>query len=209
MSQHARQERAALCDLFIALGPDAPTLCEGWANRDLAAHLVLRERRPDAAVGIVVRRLAGHAAAVQRQLAQQPWDRLVEQVRTPPAWSPMTWRVVDEFANLAEFFVHHEDVRRAQPGWQPRNLDPDLTESLWRVLRRNAKLLYRRAPTGVVLRRPDGVRWLAHDGSPAVIVSGDTAELVMHAYGRTDHARVRIDGDPDAIAAFRRARIGL
>src|SRR5882762_622635 len=36
-------ERRELCDLFLELGPDAPTLCEGWTTLDLAAHLVLRE----------------------------------------------------------------------------------------------------------------------------------------------------------------------
>ena len=39
------QERIKLCDLFDELGPSAPTLIEGWTAHDLAAHIVLRERR--------------------------------------------------------------------------------------------------------------------------------------------------------------------
>ena len=35
----ARRERDALCDLALLLGPDAPTLCEGWDARDLVTHL--------------------------------------------------------------------------------------------------------------------------------------------------------------------------
>ncbi len=57
----ARAERAALADLMLEVGPDSPTLCGDWTTRDLAAHLVLRERRPEAA-GLVVpalRRLLG------------------------------------------------------------------------------------------------------------------------------------------------------
>ena len=46
----ARDERIALCDLLDETGPEAPTLCEGWRTLDLAAHLVLREHRPDAAL---------------------------------------------------------------------------------------------------------------------------------------------------------------
>jgi hypothetical protein len=37
-------ERARLSDLLDELGPDAPTLLALWTTRDLAAHLVLRER---------------------------------------------------------------------------------------------------------------------------------------------------------------------
>ena len=44
---------------FDETGPDGPTLCEGWQTRDLAAHLVLRERRPDAAAGVMGGPLAG------------------------------------------------------------------------------------------------------------------------------------------------------
>ena len=36
-------ERRELCDLFLRLGPDGPTLCEGSTALDLAAHLGLRE----------------------------------------------------------------------------------------------------------------------------------------------------------------------
>src|ERR1700743_2358756 len=56
---YARDERLALCALLDRTGPDAPTLCEGWRTGDLAAHLVLREHRPDAAVGIMGGPLAG------------------------------------------------------------------------------------------------------------------------------------------------------
>jgi hypothetical protein len=39
-------ERAQLSDLLDELGPEAPTLLAPWTARDMAAHLVLRERDP-------------------------------------------------------------------------------------------------------------------------------------------------------------------
>ena len=57
----AQIERQDLCTLFEDLGPDVPTLCEGWTARDLAAHLVVRERRPDAALGILAGNREQHA----------------------------------------------------------------------------------------------------------------------------------------------------
>ena len=42
----AAAERHDLCDTFLEVGPEAPTLCSPWRTRDLAAHLVLREHRP-------------------------------------------------------------------------------------------------------------------------------------------------------------------
>ena len=116
------------------VGPEAPTLCEGWKTRDLAAHLMIREYRLDAAPGIVIPFFAGHTAKVQDEVAQHTdWNELVDKVASgPPVYSPL--KVLDPIANVAEMFIHHEDVRRAQPGWQPRELEPALTAVLRRTL---------------------------------------------------------------------------
>src|ERR1700716_221246 len=133
----AKDERSALCDLFTELGPDQPTLCDGWRTRDLAAHLVLRERRPDAAAGIMIKALAGHTQRVQDSYAARPWPELVELVRSgPPAWWPTAIDAVDEAVNAAEFFVHHEDVRRGQPGWEPRPPDAERDAAMWAAVSR-------------------------------------------------------------------------
>src|SRR4051794_21442907 len=132
MTAFARSERQALCDTLQSAGPDAPTLDEGWSARDLAAHLVLRETRPDASVGIVVAPLSGWTRRVQSGIAHEPWPRLVDRLRSgPPRWSPSALPGVDERLNLLEFVVHHEDVRRAVPGWQPRALSAELQDALW------------------------------------------------------------------------------
>lgn len=206
MTTFARGERAGAADALARVGADAPTLCEGWAARDLAAHLVLRERRPDAAAGI----LAGFTARAQRRLAAQPYDQLLDKVRTgPPRWSPYALPGVDEAANTVEMFVHHEDVRRAQSGWEPRELSAAEQQALWRRLVRVAKVATRSVPYGVLLRRPTGEEVLARDATPRVTVTGPPAELLLFALGRQDHARVEVAGDDAAVAAVREASIGL
>lgn len=209
---YARDERVALCALLADLGPDKPTLCEGWQTVDLAAHLVLRERRPDAGIGIIGGPLARYTRKVQTRLAAStPYPRLIDLIRTgPPRLSPMGIPGADERVNAVEFFVHHEDVRRAQPDWEPRDIDPGFSELLWRRLG-VAKLLLRKAPVGVELVRADApagsdrVRITAKAKAPVVTVTGTPAELTLWAMGRTSAAQVRLDGgDPD-IAALKTA----
>ena len=155
MTRFARDERRALCDTLLSTGPDAPTLCEGWTTRDLAAHLVLRDRRPDAELGRQVPFLGGHAAAVRDGVRGTEWTELVGLVRSgPPVWSPARFGRLDEAMNTAEMFVHHEDVRRAQPGWTARSLPSGLEAALWGNLKLAGRLLLRRVPVGVELLAP-------------------------------------------------------
>jgi uncharacterized protein (TIGR03085 family) len=206
----AKDERAALCDLFTELGPDQPTLCEGWQTRDLAAHLVLRERRPDAAAGILIKPLAGYTQTVQDSYARRPWAELVDLVRTgPPVYMPTTIEKVDELINAVEFFVHHEDVRRGQPGWEPRPPDADRDAALWAALSRSARLMLRRSPVGIALRRSDGgLEVTAKRGPNTVIITGEPGELVLFANGR-DEVRVEFDGEQSSIGAVRGLTRGL
>jgi uncharacterized protein (TIGR03085 family) len=199
----ARAERDQLCDLFVEVGADAPTLCAGWRAKDLAAHLVLRDRRPDAAGGIMLPALAARTERVQGEYARKPWDELVNLVRTgPPRWSPLRIGPVDELVNGAEYFIHHEDVRRAVEGWQPRPADSARDAALWRALRFTAKRGYRRAAVGVLLRRPDGETIVGKRGPSAVTVSGEPGELLLHAFGRVE-ARIEFEGDEAAVAEIK------
>lgn len=195
----AVDERQALCDLFGQLGPDAPTLCGGWLSRDLAAHLVLRDRRPDAAAGILIKPLAGHTERVQREFAAKPWDELVRLVRTgPPSLSPFSIPALNETVNGTEYFVHHEDLRRGEPGWSPRPADATRDAALWTALGRIARLNFRRSPVGVVLRRPNGAEVTAKRGPTTVAVIGEPGELLLYAFGRNE-VQVTFEGDQHAI----------
>lgn len=207
MSTHAQRERLIFADLLETVGPDAATLCDGWTARDLAAHVVTRERRPDAAAGAVIPQLAGRQERVRQEFAAKPYEELLRLVRTGPGrLSPFALKQVDEAANTVEFYVHTEDVRRAQPDWTPREIDPVFADALWSRLERTARLLGRKAPVGVVLRRPDGQTAVLHRGTPVVTVTGEPGELVMFAFGRTGTARVDVDGDKAAIARLHEAK---
>ena len=207
----ARRERGELCELFLELGPDQPTLCGEWTTRDLAAHLVVRERRPDAAIGIVVSKMAAYTDKVQAGVADDDWDALVDTVRSgPPFWSPARLTKVDELTNTVEFFVHLEDVRRAQPTWEPRSLDADLIDVLYGTLAKMAKRLAKSSPVGIVLE-PDDDHGpiIAKQAEPSVTVRGPVGELVMFVYGRQAHSRVELSGDDASKAAANAAKFGI
>lgn len=205
----AAGERHELCDLMHQTGPDAPTLCAEWTTRDLAAHLVVREGRPDAALGILLPPLARYTARVQESVAQRPWSELVDLLRVgPPWWSPYGLPWLGDKINIMEFFVHHEDVRRAAAGWEPRPADPRRAETLWGLLRWAARVMYRNSPVGVLLRTPDGSECTARRSGRSVTVVGSPEELTLHAFGR-DETIIEIEGDLVDVAGLRDSRRGL
>ncbi|MBQ0986008.1 TIGR03085 family protein [Streptomyces sp. F63] len=207
---HAKRERLLLADLLENAGPGAPTLCEGWTTRDLAVHLVVRERRPDAAAGMFVKPLAARLDRVGAEFGAKPYEELIQLVRTgPPRMSPFSLKQIDEVANTVEFYVHAEDVRRAQPDWTPRELDPVLADALWARVEKVARMMGRKSPVGLVLRRPDGRTAVAHRGTPVVTVTGEPGELLLFLYGRQEQARVDTEGDKDAVAKAYAAKLGI
>lgn len=207
---YSREERLALAALLDETGPDAPTLCAGWRTRDLAAHLVLREHRPDAAAGVMGGPLAPYTSWVQRRyLERHSYPELIASFRNgPPRLSLFALPAADEKANVVEYFVHHEDVRRAQAGWEPRQIEDGLSDALWHRLK-GMRLFLRKAPVGIELARDSGVtgaglyRVTVKNATPAVTVIGSPAELTMWATGRVTAANVRFDGTGDAIARLR------
>jgi len=202
---YSRDERLALAALLEETGPDAPTLCAGWRTRDLAAHVVLRERRPDAAAGVMGGPLAGYTARVQRRyLDMYTYPQLIELFRAgPPRLSPFAIPGADELANVVEYFIHHEDVRRATPGWTERELPAGLSDVLRERLK-GMQLIVRSAPTGVVLVPEGGaatVQIIAKNTAPSVTVTGTPAELIMWSAGRVSAANVRfVDGPAESVA---------
>lgn len=198
----SQRERAALCDLFDRVGPDHPTLCEGWATYDLAAHLWVRESDPLAGPGLMISALND---TTERRMshAKQRWSypELVDKVRNgPPTLSIFSMPKIGQGINAVEYFVHHEDVRRAAADWQPRDLAAVDQDELWGRLKLLARGLVRGAPDGVVLSRPDGTSATVRKGEPAVTVTGEPAELTVWAFRRDSAPQVTFTGDPDAIA---------
>lgn len=204
----ARRERAALVTTMRAVGPEQPTLCGDWTTRDLAAHLVVRENRLDAAPGILISALADYTARVQDQVTEaNDWDSLLDKIASgPPTLSP--FKLLDSFVNVSEMFIHHEDVRRAVNGWEPRELDDATTAALARQVSLMARMALSKVPCHVSLRTPEGKTLTTTGRGPAVVVTGEPGELLMFVSGR-DQARVTFTGDDDAVLALKAARSGL
>ncbi len=203
----SRTERTALCDLMLEVGPDAPTLSGSWTTRDLAAHLVVRENRPDAAAGLVLPPVRGWLDRVQEQTSRQPYEALVATVRSgPPIWSPTRIEAVDVEVNTVEFFVHHEDVRRARAEWEPRELaDPDVAV-LWDRVATVGRLLLRRCPVGVLVQPTDGpgagTTSRLRSGDRDVTLVGPVGEIVLAKYGRITRG-LEMQGAVGDVEAFR------
>ena len=198
----AGDERAAICDEFDRVGPDRPTLCAGWNTRDLLAHLLVRERQPWVAPGLIIPVLSPMVERATAGYATTPWSEMIAQLRDgPPSWSPFRVGKVDEFGNGAEFFVHHEDVRRGEPGWAPRPAEPTRDAQLWAILTRMGGMLHRGSPVGVVLRRPSGEQHVIKTGPGLVVVIGEPSELLLHAFGRSA-VQVELEGAPADVAAL-------
>jgi uncharacterized protein (TIGR03085 family) len=169
----------------------------------------MRERRYDAAPGIMLRALHGHAEHVRLALAEHPYPDLLAMVRNPPWWSPAALPILDDAINTMEFFIHHEDVRRGQPGWSPRELAPELEAALWRRIKGLAKLHLRRVPAAVVLHAPGYGETRAGRGGPDVRITGSPGELTMFTSGRQRAARVQLTGPEAVVGKLRTARLGL
>ena len=194
------RERSALADLLAELGPSAPTCCAGWDTAHLAAHLVVRESRPDAGIGYGFeqlpfgRPLAAWSHAVEDRLrASTPYPEIVARLRSgPPAWMPFAWPGVGRALNTTEFTIHHEDARRAPPGWAPRQLARADQDELWRALGWVGRAAAMRSGGGLRLRRTDTGDERIAGRSPAKTVAGEPLELLLWASGRTGVAHVDV-----------------
>jgi uncharacterized protein (TIGR03085 family) len=204
-------ERKQLADLLDELGPDAPTLLGRWTTRDLAAHLVLREHDYLAAPGLVLPGAWGRLAERRRTaLAGEDFPGLVATIRSGPPRGFFRIGWVRSFPNLNEFFIHHEDVRRAN-GCGPRTNSPAMDAALWRNVIRARWFLARRLPTvGLELQwagTANAVR--ARRGEPTVGLAGLPGELLLYLFGRQSAAHVEVSGPAEAVEAVRHARFGM
>ena len=204
-------ERARLCDLLDELGPDAPTLLAPWTARDIAAHLILRECDPLAGPGLVLPG-AWHSLATRRQeaLARRDFTWLTATLRSgpPPGFFRIGW--VRQVPSLNEFFVHHEDVRRAN-GRSARTNERAMDEALWRNVSRGAWLLARRLRgAGLELVWAGTAQTVrARRGEPVASITGPPGELLLYLFGRQGAAHVELSGPAAAVDAVRRARFGM
>jgi uncharacterized protein (TIGR03085 family) len=208
MASLARRERLALCDLALALGPEAPTCSGDWTARDLVAHLLVRERSLLGAPGIVVPALSRLTDQAMARVSRRPFPDLVERLRSPGV-TPYALPGVEQVLNTLEYFVHHEDLRRARPCWEPRELADRDEDLLWKAAKVAGVGLVRSAGVPVRIARSDAdATATLRGGSDPVGVTGRPSELVMFLYGRPTSG-LELHGPDDKVARLRRADLGI
>jgi uncharacterized protein (TIGR03085 family) len=207
VSGWSQQQRQTLVAALRDLGPDAPTGCGDWTTADMAAHLYIRERRADAMPGVLGRGpLAKHADRVMASVLRvHTYDHLVDRIAAGP---PLAIRPIDERVNLFEYFVHAEDVRRAN-GLGPRDLPADLERLMWRRLRPMLRLMFRPAKgIQVEFVTEHGDRGVIGNG-PTVRLLGPVGELTLYAFNRKSIAVVTRTGDRAALDRLDAAPLGI
>jgi uncharacterized protein (TIGR03085 family) len=156
---------------------------------------------------VLLRPFAAYTNRVlQAVRAATSWEDLVARVRSGP---PAPLRLVDEAINTVEFFVHHEDVRRAASSWEPRQLDDPEEAALWKRLRMSGRVLARRVPVGIAVDAPGYGQTTLRRGEPLVTVRGEPSEMILLAFGRGRHARLDYEGDEISVERLRHASFGL
>jgi uncharacterized protein (TIGR03085 family) len=217
MSELVHRQRQALCDMLADLTPEqwaAQTLCAGWDAADVAAHLVVREREPWAAPGIVVRgRLAELTARRYAAWKARGPRRLVQALRSGPPW-PLSGALGD--GQAVEDWIHEQDIRRGAAALPTAQPDPQLAEVLWHAVRRMGLRTFA-VHTPMVIELSDGTRRhrlrarrrapvaMSTTAPPDVTISGPVSELLLYTVGRAG-TRVTVFGDPAAEAALTRHR---
>ena len=203
-------ERAQLAEALLDVAPDAPTLCEGWQARHLAAHVVLRERSPMVGAGIAVPALVG---------PRRGRDRDGSPTRPRPRAPTGTWWPGSPTGPRAGTRPPGSGSPRtsSSSSCTPRTSGAEPARSrrasstrgssrrCGRTCRAPGGTRLRSVPVGVVLVRDDGVRH--HLRAPkadygTVVVRGDVGELVLYLLGRGAAADVRVEGDADDVATI-------
>ena len=154
--------------------------------------------------------MAGLTERAMARAARKPFPEMVAKLYDPGS-RPTGCRGVERLTNTLEYLVHHEDLRRAQPDWEPRDLSPADEDELWKLLPGSAKLATRKAAVPIVVRRSDrpGKEATVRRGDDPVVVTGRPSELVLFFFGRTELRDVSVDGPQEAVSRLQDADLGF
>ena len=209
MTTFARRERSAICQTLRQLGPDQPTLCQGWSTKDLLVHLIVRENRPDAAVGLFIPFLSSYTDSISKKYNEKSFEDLISIFENgPKSPSPFALPKVDELANTFEFLVHHEDILRAQNEYQPRKFTEEDAKFIWSRFTKSAVFFMRKVKVGVVAKTDQGTYTLKR-GNDVVTISGNIIDLVMFAFGRQNKTEIVFEGNPLAVEKLKNSDLSL
>lgn len=198
MSSTASEQRKALVSALRTVGPEASTLCEGWAAEDMALHIVMRDSRPDLLVGQGLPIVGARARKAIESLKAEGYEYLVDRASIgPPSYFPQSFAPVNDAMNSAEFYIHTEDVLRAQPDFdlsQRRAVSEDLRRRLWKqasvsffpmaARKQKRRISFFSPGYGATTRGPAS--------APLMMVHGAPEELILWAAGRKEQAEVDI-----------------
>ncbi|TLP71959.1 TIGR03085 family metal-binding protein [Nesterenkonia sphaerica] len=198
MTSTASQERKALVSALRSVTAEAPTLCEGWSAQDLALHVVVRDSRPDLMVGQQLPLVGPRARRALQTLRDAGYEALVDRVAAgPPRYFPQSLEPVDVAMNTLEYYIHTEDVLRAQPGFQlseRRRISEELRKRIWQhasltffvmaARKQNRRITFFSPGYGATTRGPAA--------APLMMVHGAPEELTLWASGRAAHAEADI-----------------
>lgn len=206
-AQH--DERESFARTFLTHGPQAPTILPGWDAEDLLEHLVGRESSPHLVLGVKLPGPLGRRASAAREAwREQSWERRVETFRQGPGRFSPAGRI-DALSGQGELLIHHEDLRRAQLGWEPRRLTAETAAQAWRAVGLMAPLAVSLRAEVTLVSPQGGRRLRSRRAVGSLRVHGDPLELLLWVSGRDEVARVRIHGDDAALQALREGRRGL
>ncbi|MCL4449526.1 MAG: TIGR03085 family metal-binding protein [Actinobacteria bacterium] len=226
-------EREMLCQTLQEVGPNGPTLCQGWNASDLAAHLLVREHNPLTLPGMAFDKafggiLAGYTSAAMRRAQLSGFDDMISRLRLGP---PLLYRMKGPSAliNLAENWIHHEDLLRADDtgtcaACDHKEQHRELDDTLWKVIGFYGYIASLRLK-GVSLRLlgADGQskhigksRVISHGGDKAgngesnvVTLEGAPGDIVLYLTGRQKAASISVDASPHAMEILNSAKLGL
>ena len=126
------------------------------------------------------------------------------------AWAPARLPQLDKALNTLEFFVHHEDIRRAQPGWAPRELTVGEQKQLWKAIGYAGRGLVRPSGVPVAIRWEEtGVETTLRRGERPVMVTGDPGEITLFLFGRDQVSGLAFDGPAPHVTKLRHAGLGI
>jgi uncharacterized protein (TIGR03085 family) len=195
--------RRAFTAMLDEVGPDAPTLCEGWTAQDLAIHMTLIERQPQSWLGIAISDRIPPTRKYFEGLVQRerdrPWTELVQRIRVGPARGPLAKAAFRNRMMFREYTIHAEDVRRAN-ALPAEDFGPTVRDAVWKKAQFFARFVRTAEGHGLEVADTEGRVHQVREGSPTARIVGEPIEVLLYDFGRVGAAKVELTGDPAAVA---------
>jgi uncharacterized protein (TIGR03083 family) len=183
---------------------DAPSLCDGWAVRDVLGHMSVGHTTPFPSMVVRVARRGFNVTKASFEESQtfaedrsadelrQFWDQVMIAERPRKGISKM----IPDDAGFLDHLIHHQDIRR--PLGRPRDIPPPRLHRALELVSSVGNPIFnpKKTVAGLKLTATD-IEWSAGDG-PAVEGPGEA--IVLVAAGR----RVALDDlSGDGVAVLR------